>query len=141
MSYLVEIRDSFLITDHLFHRILSNILANPANEFVQKLQYDSHVDDSLVYVLSHKDEDLSITRLGENEILLKIKGSKSIIKKFIQLMAAEGATIVCDELCKSAFSEETYEKFAKSLHKNMKEGIEKTFTECTNKLDIEEELN
>ncbi|MHA2173035.1 MAG: hypothetical protein ACXAB7_24535, partial [Candidatus Kariarchaeaceae archaeon] len=73
-------------------------------------------------------EEITITRHGENEVVIKIHGEKELVKEFIKEMAIEAATIICNDICVSAITDEE-DEFKENLHQRIKEGIELTFDE------------
>ena len=83
------------------------------------------VDDSMILKICKDDEEITITRHGENENVIKILGEQLLVKEFLKEMAIEAASIICNDICINAF--ESSDDFKDSLQRNIRQGIENTF--------------
>lgn len=122
-------RDTFLITDRLFFEILRRLVDNEKNNYVDNLTYSSPVDDSLICKIGCGDDEITITRYGENDKTIKIQGPSLFVKKFLRQMAVEAATIVTKELFIDSVcnKEHDNEKLLNDVYKSIEKLFEANF--------------
>ena len=121
----IPLKHNRIINDKLFFMVVKNMLDSEDNEYRQDIHYKNPLDDSMILKICLCEEEITITRHGENEVVIKLHGKEEIVKQFMKKMAIEASAIICNEFCVNAF--ENKDEFRKRLYKNIKEGIETTF--------------
>ncbi len=124
----IPLKNNRLMNDKLFFMVVKNVLERESNKYRKDIHYKNPIDDSMILKICKEDEEITITRHGDNEVVIKIHAKEEVAKEFLKEMAIEAATIICNDICINAFTEE--DELKNSLHQQIKQGIENTFKEC-----------
>ena len=124
----IPLKNNRLMNDKLFFMVVKNVLERESNKYRKDIHYKNPVDDSMILKICMEDEEITITRHGDNEVVIKLHAKEEVAREFLKEMAIEAATIICNDICTNAFTEG--DVFKDNLHQNLKEGIEKAFNEC-----------
>ena len=130
-------RDTFLISDRLFFELLRRLVANEANNYVDNLTFNTPGSDAMLCKIGHGDDEITITRMGENDARIKIQGEKILVKKFLRQMAVEAAAIVTKELFIDSVCSKEHDKTA--LLYNVYKAIEELFEQHFDSYKIKQE--
>lgn len=127
-------KDNFLITDNLFFHILRKLVENKENSYIDEITYTSPIDDSMVCKLKCNGEELTITRFGENEIVIKIQGPIEHVKRFLKQMAIEASTLFTRELFINNVCQAEKQEI---IQTQVYEGLKELYSDLFNKIEVQ----
>ena len=126
---IIKLKNAFL-TDNLFVHTIEQLALT--ENYEKTLDYKSNIDDCLVFQLKYKSNPITLTRYGENELLIKIKGRKEDIKIFLFDFIAEVATIMTNTILNSFVNPE---KVTPAFINELRENIRKTIKTTVQKIE------
>ncbi|RMG32871.1 MAG: hypothetical protein D6732_12760 [Methanobacteriota archaeon] len=130
MTVSIKIKNSQIITGVFLKKIVESIDKDQSNGFFLKLQFDSTTSSSKIIVMEYGEEEIKLTRHGENDDELKIEGGKEGVIQFVKLILLHGTMIFSEELCKGLFWDETLHRFKDLMKENLQNAIGDAFDSC-----------
>ena len=124
----IPLKNNYIISDKLFFNILNRLIESENYRYHTDIEYSSTIDDSIVYKICSGKDELTITRQGSNDAIIKLHGEKAVIRQFLHDLAIEATTMIFTELCANAFKCE-HEKLEAEVYNKIKMTMDGVFKE------------